>query len=223
MQRVEQPPNADAWRDRGRCNRARRTHDPAYDGVFFTCVRTTRIYCRSICPSGHARARNVFFVPSAAAAERLGFRPCLRCRPETAQGSPAWRGTRTTVARGMRMIDAGFLDAHTVGELASRLGIGPRHLSRLFMKHVGATPVDAAGTRRVQAAKRLVSDTNLPLADIAFAAGFKSVRRFNDAFRQTYQRPPSSFRRETTSRQSARGRADPARPAERRPRDSAPA
>ncbi len=84
MQRVEQPPNADAWRDRGRCNRARRTHDPAYDGVFFTCVRTTRIYCRSICPSGHARARNVFFVPSAAAAERLGFRPCLRCRPRAA-------------------------------------------------------------------------------------------------------------------------------------------
>jgi hypothetical protein len=92
MQRLERPPNGDAWRDRARCNRARRTHDPAYDGVFFTCVRTTRIYCRSICPSAHARARNVFFVPSAAAAERLGFRPCLRCRPEAAQGSPAWHG-----------------------------------------------------------------------------------------------------------------------------------
>jgi AraC family transcriptional regulator, regulatory protein of adaptative response / methylated-DNA-[protein]-cysteine methyltransferase len=95
----------------------------------------------------------------------------------------------------MPMIDAGFLDAHTVGELASRLGVGPRHLSRLFMRHVGATPVDVAGTRRVQAAKRLVSDTDLPVGDIAFAAGFQSVRRFNDAFRNTYQRPPSSFRR----------------------------
>ena len=182
------------WRDRKRCHRARRARDAAYDGKFFTCVRTTRIYCRSVCRSPLARPDNVFFVPSAAAAERLGFRPCLRCRPETAPGSAAWRGTATTVARGLRLIDHGFLDSHQVGELASRLGIGARHLTRLFIQHVGAPPAAVAGTKRVQAAKRLTSDTDRPLADVAFEAGFRSVRRFNDAFRRTYNRPPSSFR-----------------------------
>jgi AraC family transcriptional regulator of adaptative response / DNA-3-methyladenine glycosylase II len=143
----------------------------------------------------HAHARNVFFVPSAAAAERLGFRPCLRCRPEAAPGSPAWRGTATTVTRGMRLIQEGFLDDRTVEQLAATLGIGARHLSRLFLRHIGATPKGVAVTRRVQAAKRLIGATDLPLTEIALAAGFKSVRRFNDAFHKTYQRPPSSFRR----------------------------
>jgi AraC family transcriptional regulator, regulatory protein of adaptative response / methylated-DNA-[protein]-cysteine methyltransferase len=181
--------------DRDRCNQARLRRDAAYDGAFFTCVRTTKIYCRPVCPSAHARSHNVFFVPSAAAAERLGFRPCLRCRPESAPGSAAWRGTATTVARGMRLIQAGFLDTHSVGDLASKLGIGSRHLARLFMTHVAATPTGVAFTRRVQIAKRLISDTALPLNRIAFEAGFNSVRRFNDAFQKTYKRPPSSFRR----------------------------
>jgi AraC family transcriptional regulator of adaptative response / DNA-3-methyladenine glycosylase II len=181
--------------DRSLCDRARLARDPAFDGMFFTGVRTTRIYCRPICPVRPARSENVVFFPSAAAAERAGFRPCLRCRPETAPGSPAWNGTRSTVGRAMRLIEEGFLDRASVSNLADKLGIGPRHLLRLFLRHAGATPSEVAGTRRIQAAKRLIDGTKQPLADIAFAAGFGSVRRFNDAFRATYGRPPSSFRK----------------------------
>ena len=181
--------------DRATCDRARLARDAAFDGLFFTGVRTTRIYCRPICPVRPARSENVVFFPSAAAAERAGFRPCLRCRPETAPGSPAWSGTRSTVGRAMRLINEGFLDRASVSDLAERLGIGPRHLLRLFLRHTGATPSEVAATRRIQAAKRLIDGTHMPLAEIAFAAGFGSVRRFNDAFRATYGRPPSSFRR----------------------------
>jgi AraC family transcriptional regulator of adaptative response/methylated-DNA-[protein]-cysteine methyltransferase len=181
--------------DRATCDRARLARDPAFDGLFFTGVRTTRIYCRPVCPVRPARSENVMFFPSAAAAERAGFRPCLRCRPETAPGSPAWNGTRSTVGRAMRLIDQGFLDRASVADLAERLGIGPRHLLRLFLRHAGATPSEVAATRRIQAAKRLIDNTTRPLAEIAFAAGFGSVRRFNDAFRATYKRPPSSFRK----------------------------
>jgi AraC family transcriptional regulator of adaptative response/methylated-DNA-[protein]-cysteine methyltransferase len=195
--------DGDIWRDRTRCDRARVMRDATYDGVFFTCVRTTKIYCRPVCPVAPARSKNVFFVPSAPAAERLGFRPCLRCRPETAPGSPAWRGTETTVARGMRLIEAGFLDTKSVTSLADALGVGPRHLARLFVKHVGATPMQAAATRRVQTAKALISDTALPLCDIAFASGFQSVRRFNDAFQKIYKRAPSTFRPAQNSHTSA--------------------
>jgi len=177
------------------CDRARLARDAAFDGLFFTGVRTTRIYCRPICPVRPARSENVVFFPSAAAAERAGFRPCLRCRPETAPGSPAWNGTRSTVGRAMRLIEAGFLDRASVSDLAEKLGIGPRHLLRLFLRHAGATPSEVAATRRIQAAKRLIDGTKQPLAEIAFTAGFGSVRRFNDAFRSTYGRPPSSFRK----------------------------
>lgn len=182
--------------DRDTCDRARLARDPAFDGLFFTAVRTTRIYCRPICPVRPARSHNVVFFPTAAAAERAGFRPCLRCRPEAAPGSPAWAGTATTVGRGLRLIAEGFLDEHSVGELAEVLGIGPRHLLRLFMRHAGATPSEVAATRRVQSAKRLIEQTGLPLAEVAFAAGFSSVRRFNDAFLETYRRAPSSFRKQ---------------------------
>jgi AraC family transcriptional regulator, regulatory protein of adaptative response / methylated-DNA-[protein]-cysteine methyltransferase len=181
--------------DRETCNRARMARDPAYDGLFFTGVRTTRVYCRPVCPVRPAKSKNVVFFPTAAAAERAGFRPCLRCRPETAPGSPAWQGTATTVARGMRLIDEGFLDRGSVGALAEKLGIGPRHMLRLFLRHAGATPSELGSTRRVQAAKRLIDETTMPLAAIAFAAGFRSVRRFNDAFKQTYGRAPSVMRR----------------------------
>jgi AraC family transcriptional regulator of adaptative response / DNA-3-methyladenine glycosylase II len=196
-------PEADVWRDWKRCDRARVMRDAAYDGLFFTCVRTTKIYCRPICPVAPARSKNVFFVPSAPAAERLGFRPCLRCRPETAPGSPAWRGTETTVARGLRLIEAGFLDRKSVGALADALGVGTRHLARLFVKRVGATPMQVAATRRIQTAKTLISATALPLGDIAFAAGFQSVRRFNDTFRKIYKRAPSTFRPVQNSHASA--------------------
>jgi AraC family transcriptional regulator of adaptative response / DNA-3-methyladenine glycosylase II len=181
--------------DREICDRARLARDPAFDGVFFTGVRTTRVYCRPVCPVRPAKSENVQFFATAAAAERAGFRPCLRCRPETAPGSPAWNGTATTVARGMRLIEEGFLDRSSVGDLAERLGIGSRHLLRVFLRYAGAGPIEVAATRRVQAAKRLIDRTAMPLSEIAFAAGFRSIRRFNDAFRATYGRPPSSFRR----------------------------
>ena len=181
--------------DQATCDRARLARDAAFDGLFFTGVRTTRIYCRPVCPVRPARSENVVFFPSAAAAERAGFRPCLRCRPETAPGSPAWNGTRSTVGRAMRLIEEGFLDRASVSDLADKLGIGPRHLLRLFLRHTGATPSEVAATRRIHAAKRLIDGTKQPLGEIAFAAGFSSVRRFNDAFRSIYGRPPSSFRK----------------------------
>jgi AraC family transcriptional regulator, regulatory protein of adaptative response / methylated-DNA-[protein]-cysteine methyltransferase len=181
--------------DRAACDRARLARDRSFDGLFFTGVRTTGIYCRPVCPVRPAKSANVSFFASAAAAERAGFRPCLRCRPEAAPGSPAWAGTATTVARGLRLIDAGFVDHRSVDALAAALGIGPRHLLRLFLRHAGATPSEIAATRRVQRAKRLLDETGLRLSEIAFAAGFGSIRRFNDAFRATYGRAPSSFRR----------------------------
>jgi len=181
--------------DREICDRARLARDPAFDGLFFSGVRSTRIYCRPVCPVRPARSENVTFYATAAAAERAGFRPCLRCRPESAPGSPAWMGTATTVSRGMRLIEEGYLDRESVGALADALGVGPRHLLRLFLRHAGASPSEIAATRRVQAAKLMIDGTNIPLVDIAFAAGFGSIRRFNDAFQATYKRPPSSFRR----------------------------
>jgi AraC family transcriptional regulator of adaptative response / DNA-3-methyladenine glycosylase II len=177
------------------CDRARLARDRAFDGVFFSGVRSTGIYCRPVCPVRPARSENVTFYPTAAAAERAGFRPCLRCRPEAAPGSPAWAGTATTVARAMRMIDRGYLDRSSVAELATALGIGPRHLLRLFLRHTGATPSEIAATKRVQKAKRLIDETTMPLAEIAYAAGFGSVRRFNACLLSTYKRTPTSFRR----------------------------
>src|SRR5205823_782684 len=117
-----------------------------------------------------------------------------RCRPEAAPGSPAWRGAASTVRRGLRLIETGFLDLHSLEQLSDKLGVGSRHLSRLFKRHLGATPTDIAATRRVQLAKRLVTETDKPLAEIAFEAGYNSIRCFNDAFSKTYYRPPSSFR-----------------------------
>ena len=184
--------------DRRVCDRARLARDRSFDGVFFTGVRTTRIYCGPVCPVRPAKSANVSFFPTAAAAKRAGFRPCLGCRPESAPGSPAWAGTATTVARGQRLIEAGFLDHRLVDALAAALGIGPRHLLRLFLRHAGATPSEVAATLRVQRAKRLLDETSLRLSEIAFAAGFGSIRRFNDAFRSIYGRAPSAFRRGTS-------------------------
>ncbi|MDF1734696.1 MAG: Ada metal-binding domain-containing protein [Minwuia sp.] len=176
------------------CNAARLRRDPAYDGRFFTAVRTTRIYCRPVCPVKQPLTRNVSYFPSAAAAERAGYRPCLRCRPETAPFSAAWNGTRTTVSRALRLIEDGALDAGTVPELADRLGVGTRHLSRLFACHVGASPVQVARTVRIQRAKRLLAESELPMTEIALRSGFGSLRRFNAAFSELYGRPPSSLR-----------------------------
>ncbi len=178
------------------CERARMARDPKYDGLFFSGIKTTKIYCRPVCPVRPAKSENVIFFKSAAAAEMAGFRPCLRCRPETAQGSGAWRGAATTVGKALRMIDEGFLDNFGIEELAERLGVGTRHLSRLFAKHVGASATQVAATKRVQRAKRLLDETSRPITEIAFEAGFRSVRRFNDAFKAAYKRSPSSIRRQ---------------------------
>ena len=179
------------------CDRARVARDAAYDGRFYTGVRTTRIYCRPVCPVRPAQSRNVCFYPSAAAAEAAGFRPCLRCRPETAPFSPAWNGSRTTVARGLRLIAEGALDGQdaSVGALAASLGIGQRHLARLFAKHIGASPGQVARTARVQRAKRLLDTTELPMSQIALSAGFGSLRRFNAVFSEVYRRQPTEMRR----------------------------
>jgi AraC family transcriptional regulator of adaptative response / DNA-3-methyladenine glycosylase II len=180
--------------DAAECERARVGRDPAYDGRFFTGVRTTGIYCRPVCPVRPARGRNVEFFPSAAAAEAAGYRPCLRCRPETAPFSPAWKGSRTTVERAMRLIHAGALDDAGLDALAARLGIGSRHLNRLFRKHVGASPTQVAKTARLQRAKRLLDQTRLSMREIALRAGFRSLRRFNAVFVETYGRSPSRIR-----------------------------
>ena len=177
------------------CNAARIRRDPNFDGVFFTAVRTTKIYCRPVCPVKHPLTKNVSYYPTAAAAEKAGYRPCLRCRPESAPFSPAWNGTQTTVTRALRLIDEGLLDYGTVDDLAAKLGVGTRHLSRLFSRHVGASPIQVAKTVRIQRAKLMLNDRSLPITEIAFQSGFSSVRRFNAAFLELYGRSPSSIRR----------------------------
>ncbi len=177
-------------------------HDPAFDGRFFIAVRTTGIYCRCVCPVRLPFRRNVSFLPSAAAAEDAGYRPCLRCRPETAPFCPAWNGTRSTVQRAARLIiEDGALDGEgaTVEALAGRLGITARHLSRLFLRHWGATPSAVARTARVQRAKRLLSETDLPMTAVALQAGFGSLRRFNAVFAEVYRRPPGAIRRRSVT------------------------
>jgi AraC family transcriptional regulator of adaptative response / DNA-3-methyladenine glycosylase II len=191
--------------DRRACDRARMARDARFDGRFFTGVLTTRIYCRPTCPVKPAKSRNVVFFPTAAAAERAGFRPCLRCRPEAAPGTPAWNGAGASVSRALRLITRGFLDdGGTVEELALALGMTARHLRRLFLCHAGASPVAVATTTRVQRAKSLIEETAMPMAAVAFAAGFSSIRRFNAAFRSVYRRPPTAIRR-------ARSRRGPSR------------
>jgi AraC family transcriptional regulator of adaptative response / DNA-3-methyladenine glycosylase II len=191
--------------DAAACERARVSRDSRFDGRFFVGVRTTRIYCRPICPANLPKKENVCFFPSAAAASEAGFRPCLRCRPECAPGTPAWAGTSTTVERGLRLIANGALDQDNIERLAERLGVTGRHLRRLFAKHVGASPLAVAHTQRLHFAKRLIDQTALPMKDVAVAAGFGSVRRFNDAFRNSYGRSPRELRngrKETSARQS---------------------
>ena len=175
--------------------RARLSRDARFDGLFYVGVRTTGIYCRPVCPANPPKTRNVRFFPTAAAAGEAGFRPCLRCRPECAPGTPAWVGTSTTVKRGLRLISEGALDDGNIDSLADRLGVTSRHLRRLFNKHLGASPLAVAHTQRLHFAKRLIDQTALSMRQISSAAGFGSVRRFNDTFHKTYGRTPSELRR----------------------------
>jgi AraC family transcriptional regulator, regulatory protein of adaptative response / DNA-3-methyladenine glycosylase II len=178
-------------------DRARISRDPRFDGKFFIAVTSTRIYCRPICPVRSPKPANIRYYFSAAAAAEAGYRPCLRCRPEAAPGTPAWQGTSAVVKRALRLIEEGILDSASVNELAGKVGVGPRHLHRLFLQHVGASPIVLAQTRRLHFAKRLLDETSLPITEIALAAGFGSVRRFNSVFRQTYKRAPRDLRRQT--------------------------
>ena len=173
---------------------ALRRRDPALDGVVFVAVKTTGIYCRPVCPARTPFARNLCFYPSAAAAERAGYRPCLRCRPETAPFCPAWKGTKTTVERALALIEAGALDKGGVDALAERLGMGARHLSRLFAKHLDASPLQVALSLRLQRAKRFLDETDLPIAVVAERAGFSSSRRMSAAFARVYGRSAFAFR-----------------------------
>ncbi|MFN9928293.1 MAG: bifunctional transcriptional activator/DNA repair enzyme AdaA, partial [Phenylobacterium sp.] len=177
------------------CRRAFLTRDPRFDGRIFAGVRTTGIYCRPICPARTPKAENMTFFPTAAAAQEAGFRPCLRCRPEASPDLGAWRGTSNTVSRALTLIEAGALDDGDVDALAARLGVGERQLRRLFRQHLGAAPVSVAQTRRVLLAKQLIQETRLPMAEVALASGFGSVRRFNETFQALFQRPPGELRR----------------------------
>lgn len=178
------------------CETARQERDPKFDGLFFTAVKTTGIYCRNVCPVKQPLTKNVTYYQSAPAAEHAGFRPCLRCRPETAPFCPAWNGTKTTVERALKLIEAGALDQGNVEQLSDRVGVGARHLSRLFSKHIGASPTQTAKTFRLQKAKRMLDNSNLSITEIAYQAGFGSLRRFNAAFHDLYDRPPTQIRRQ---------------------------
>jgi AraC family transcriptional regulator of adaptative response / DNA-3-methyladenine glycosylase II len=177
------------------CSRARLSRDPRFDGKFFIGVVGSGVYCRSICPAPTAKEKNVRYFPSAAAAAEAGFRPCLRCRPECSPGTPAWLGTSNTVSRALRLIGETGLEDGGVEVLAERLGVGSRHLRRLFLKHLGATPIAVAQTRRLHFAKKLIDETKLPMMQIALASGFGSVRRFNAGIRKVYHRTPTQIRR----------------------------
>jgi AraC family transcriptional regulator of adaptative response / DNA-3-methyladenine glycosylase II len=191
--------------DMTQCEQAWLARDPEFDGRFFIGVRTTGIYCRCVCPVRQPFRCNIEFLPSAAAAELAGYRPCLRCRPETAPFSPAWKGSAAIVERAARLIrDEGALDAPgaTVELLAARVGVGGRHLTRLFQKHLGASPLQVAKTARVQRAKRLLTGTDMAITEIALQSGFGSVRRFNAVFQDVYKRPPTAIKRSLSARPS---------------------
>src|SRR5256885_7669109 len=168
--------------DRMACYRAISTRDARFDGRLFVGVKTTGIYCRPICPARTPKLENVSFYASAAAAQEAGFRPCLRCRPETSPDLAFWRGTSNTVSRALALIEAGGLDGADVEGLANRLGVGARQLRRLFRQHVGASPIAVAQTRRGFLAKEMIPETSLPMAGGALGAGFYSVRRVDENF-----------------------------------------
>ncbi len=182
--------------DAHRCYRAVASRDARFDGRFFTAVKTTGVYCRPICPAPTPKRGNVRFFACAAAAEAAGYRPCRRCRPETSPGTPAWLGSSATVSRALRFVNEGALDASNgVEDLAARVGVGERQLRRLFREHLGTTPIAVAQTRRLHFARKLIDETRLPITQIAFHAGFTSIRRFNSAMQTCFGRTPSELRR----------------------------
>lgn len=192
--------------DRTTCYRAFESHDARFDGRVFVGVTSTGIYCRPVCPARTPKFENCRFFASAAAAQEAGFRPCLRCRPEIAPDFASWRGSANTVSRALALIADGALDEEGAGveTLAGRLGVGGRQLRRLFQRHLGASPIAVAQTRRVLFAKQLLHDTSLPMAEVALASGFGSIRRFNETFRTLFDRQPRMLRRRTGGENTAR-------------------
>ncbi|HTM85254.1 MAG TPA: DNA-3-methyladenine glycosylase 2 family protein, partial [Mycobacterium sp.] len=186
--------------DFDRCYRAVQSKDVRFDGWFVTAVHTTGIYCRPSCPARLPLARNVCFHPTAAAAQRAGFRPCKRCRPDAAPGSPEWNVRDDIVARAMRLIADGTVERAGVDGLANQLGYTTRHLQRLLQSEVGAGPLSLARAQRTQTARVLIETTDLPLGEIAFAAGFSSIRQFNDTIRDVCRASPSQLRRHSAAR-----------------------
>src|SRR5689334_5114977 len=177
-----------------RCYRAVDSRDQRFDGWFFTAVTSTGIYCRPSCPAITPKRENVRFYPSAAAAQRSGFRACKRCRPDAAPGSPEWDARADLVGRAMRLIGDGVVDREGVPGLASRLGYTERHLNRLLTAELGAGPLALARAQRAQTARILIETTGLGLAEIAFASGFGSVRQFNDTIQEVYAQAPGQLR-----------------------------
>src|SRR6202167_1212415 len=179
--------------ERDSCYRAVKSRDARFDGRFFTAVTTTGIYCRPVCPAQTPLRKNVRFYACAAAAEEAGFRPCRRCRPETAPGTPSWLGTSAIVSRALRLISEGALDESNVEDLAGRVGVGARQLRRLFVEHLGASPVKVAITHRVHFARNLIEETDLPITKIALSAGFTSIRQFNHEVRLICGQSPTEL------------------------------
>jgi len=177
------------------CQKARLSRDPRFDGKFFTAVKTTGIYCRPICPATTPQEQNVTYFPSAIEAANAGYRPCLRCRPDSAPGSPAWKGVNTTLDRAIRLIDEGVLQDHSLDKLAERLGISDRYLRQLFKKHLGISPKQYALYQQCLFAKKLLHQTKLPIIQVSLASGFNSVRRFNDCFQSLLSLTPSKIRK----------------------------
>jgi AraC family transcriptional regulator of adaptative response / DNA-3-methyladenine glycosylase II len=189
--------------DPTRCYEAILSRDRRFDGRFFTGVVTTGIYCRPVCPVSPPKLRNMRFYACAAAAEAAGFRPCKRCRPETAPGTPAWAGSSAVVSRALRLISEGGLDDGDLEGFSARLGIGDRQLRRLFAQHLGASPSDVARARRVHFARAMLDETDLPIAEVALSAGFASIRQFNHALKQTFGEPPTVLRGRRAKRDRA--------------------
>jgi AraC family transcriptional regulator, regulatory protein of adaptative response / DNA-3-methyladenine glycosylase II len=181
------------------CYQALKERDSRFDGRFFTAVKTTGIYCRPICPARTPLARNVVFYRHAATAEANGFRPCLRCRPDSLPGSPAWSGTSAVVCRSLRLIEKGFLDQNGVDGLAGHVGLGSRQLRRLFVREIGTSPQRVAQTRRAHFARKLLEETQLSITEIAFASGYASLRRFNSAIKEHYNLAPQQLRSRSPS------------------------
>jgi AraC family transcriptional regulator of adaptative response / DNA-3-methyladenine glycosylase II len=181
--------------DEDHCFAAVRARDARFDGAFIVAVTSTGIYCRPSCPARTPLRRNLRFFATAAAAHRAGFRACLRCRPDAAPGSPAWDARADVTGRAMRLVADGVVDREGVAGLAARLGYSERQLHRLLTAEVGAGPLALARARRAQTARVLLQTTDLPAAAVAFAAGFASVRQFNDTVREVFARTPTELRR----------------------------